>query len=65
MKKLVLTGCLLASLVACTDSKTGVQKQEAMTVQNQTVAVVEITLFKLNAGVSNTDFLASTAQRIE
>jgi hypothetical protein len=62
MKKLVLTGLVLASLVACSNPKTDVQKQDCMAVQNQTVGLVEITSFKLNAGVSNADFLAATAQ---
>jgi hypothetical protein len=62
MKKLVLTGFVLASLVACSNPKTDVQKQDSATMQNQTIGLVEITSFKLNAGVSNADFLAATAQ---
>ncbi|MFM2268419.1 MAG: hypothetical protein RL757_1860 [Bacteroidota bacterium] len=62
MKKTVLTGLVLASLSACTNSNTDIQKKESMTVQNQPVGLVEITTFKLNAGVSNADFLAATAQ---
>jgi hypothetical protein len=62
MKKLVLTGLVLASLAACSNPKTEVQKQDGISLQNQTVGLVEITSFKLNAGVSNADFLAATAQ---
>jgi hypothetical protein len=35
MKKFVLTGFVLASLIACTNPKTEVQKQDGMSVQNQ------------------------------
>jgi hypothetical protein len=62
MKKLVLTGLVLVSLIACTNPKTDVQKQDGAIVQNETVGFVEITTFKLNTGVSNADFLAATAQ---
>jgi hypothetical protein len=62
MKKLVLTGLVVASLWACNNPKSEVQKQDSKTVENQTIGLVEITTFKLNAGVSNADFLAATAQ---
>jgi hypothetical protein len=62
MKKLVLTGLVISSLWACNNPKSEVQKQDSMAVQNQTIGLVEITTFKLNAGVSNADFLAATAQ---
>jgi hypothetical protein len=62
MKKLVLTGLVVAGLWACNNPKSEVQKQDSMTVKNQTIGLVEITTFKLNAGVSNADFLAATAQ---
>jgi hypothetical protein len=62
MKKVVLIGMILANLMACNAPKTEVQKQESMTIQNPIIGAVELTSFKLNAGISNADFLAAATQ---
>jgi hypothetical protein len=62
MKKVVLMGMVLAMFFACDTPKTEIQKQESMTIQNPVVGTVELTTFKLNAGVANADFLAAANQ---
>ncbi|MFN8437818.1 MAG: hypothetical protein U0V72_09270 [Cytophagales bacterium] len=60
MKKTILTVMTIASLTACNQSKT--ENHNVMTEQKQTVGLVEITTFKLNNGVSSTDFVKSAEQ---
>lgn len=58
MKRVILTVMTMATLNACNQSANETQKQ----MDKKTVGLVELTTFKLNKGISGTDFVKSAEQ---